>query len=105
MLSQNENGDDWVIDRLTTDHNGDNDAEVERVRRAHPGEAECVMDRRVLGALAPFRCTLIAVLSLMALTDTVGLCYINNYRFRRYSLQATPGLHSTNTIQPLPRVP
>ncbi|RDB19349.1 [Pyruvate dehydrogenase [acetyl-transferring]]-phosphatase 1, mitochondrial [Hypsizygus marmoreus] len=56
MVSQNEAGDDWTVEPLTTDHNGDNDAEVERVRRAHPGEPECVMDRRVLGALAPTRC-------------------------------------------------
>lgn len=56
MVMPDEAGEDWVVDRLTTDHNGDNDAEVERVRRAHPNEPECVIDRRVLGALAPFRC-------------------------------------------------
>ncbi|KAF8061727.1 phosphatase 2C-like domain-containing protein [Lyophyllum atratum] len=56
MVSQKTDEDDWIVERLTTDHNGDNDAEVERVRRAHPGEPECVLDRRVLGALAPFRC-------------------------------------------------
>ncbi|KAF8647864.1 hypothetical protein AX16_006498 [Volvariella volvacea WC 439] len=48
--------DDWNIEVLTTTHNGDNDAEIERVQRLHPGEPECVVDRRVLGALAPFRC-------------------------------------------------
>jgi len=47
--------DEWAVERLTTDHNGDNDDEVERVRREHAGEDECVLDRRVLGALAPFR--------------------------------------------------
>jgi pyruvate dehydrogenase phosphatase len=57
MVTPNEGGDDWVVERLTTDHNGDNDAEVERVQQAHPDEPECVIDRRVLGALAPFRCT------------------------------------------------
>ena len=46
---------DWVVETLTTNHNGDNDAEVERVQIAHPGE-ECIIDRRVLGALAPTRC-------------------------------------------------
>ncbi|KAG6909587.1 hypothetical protein DXG01_016626 [Tephrocybe rancida] len=56
MVSLNEAGDAWSVQLLTTDHNGDNDAEVERVRRAHPNEPECVIDRRVLGALAPFRC-------------------------------------------------
>ncbi|KAJ7885369.1 phosphatase 2C-like domain-containing protein [Mycena leptocephala] len=40
---------------ITTEHNGDNDAEIERVCREHPGEPECVVNRRVLGALAPFR--------------------------------------------------
>ncbi|KAF9464570.1 phosphatase 2C-like domain-containing protein [Collybia nuda] len=56
MASSGDSEGDWNIERLTTDHNGDNDAEVERVRQAHPGEPECVLDRRVLGALAPFRC-------------------------------------------------
>ncbi|KAG6811213.1 hypothetical protein H0H92_008508 [Tricholoma furcatifolium] len=56
LVSLNDSDDSWVVERLTTDHNGDNDAEVERVRREHPGEPECVVDRRVLGALAPFRC-------------------------------------------------
>ncbi|KAG6856737.1 hypothetical protein H0H87_001337 [Tephrocybe sp. NHM501043] len=56
MVSLNEAGDDWSVECLTTEHNGDNDAEVERVQRAHPDEPECVIDRRVLGALAPFRC-------------------------------------------------
>lgn len=46
---------DWKIEVLTTAQNGDNDAEIERVQREHPGETECVQDRRVLGALAPFR--------------------------------------------------
>ncbi|KAG6854172.1 hypothetical protein C0991_009824 [Blastosporella zonata] len=46
LVSLNDAGDDWSIQRLTTEHNGDNDAEVERVQRAHPGEPECVIDRR-----------------------------------------------------------
>ena len=48
--------DKWKVEPLTTAQNGDNDSEVERVIREHPGEDECVLDRRVLGALAPFRC-------------------------------------------------
>lgn len=56
MVSRTEDDEDWKVERLTTDQNGDNDSEVERVRQAHPGEPECVIDRRVLGALAPFRC-------------------------------------------------
>ncbi|KAJ6606203.1 phosphatase 2C-like domain-containing protein [Mycena vulgaris] len=46
---------EWDIEFITSEHNGDNDAEIERVRREHPGEPECVVNRRVLGALAPFR--------------------------------------------------
>jgi pyruvate dehydrogenase phosphatase len=46
---------DWDVQVLTTSHNGDNMAEVERVRREHANEPECVIDRRVLGALHPFR--------------------------------------------------
>ncbi|KAJ7272931.1 phosphatase 2C-like domain-containing protein [Mycena rebaudengoi] len=45
----------WDIELLTTEHNGDNDAEIRRVQQEHPGEPECVVNRRVLGALAPFR--------------------------------------------------
>lgn len=56
MVSLDDTRGNWIVERLTTDHNGDNDAEVERVRLAHPDEPECVIDRRVLGALAPFRC-------------------------------------------------
>lgn len=56
MVTSHEGMDDSKVEVLTTNHNGDNDAEVERVRRLHPGEPECVIDRRVLGALAPFRC-------------------------------------------------
>ncbi|KAJ7253336.1 phosphatase 2C-like domain-containing protein [Mycena haematopus] len=47
--------DKWDIEFITTEHNGDNDAEIERVYREHPGEPECVVNRRVLGALAPTR--------------------------------------------------
>ncbi|KAJ7491082.1 phosphatase 2C-like domain-containing protein [Mycena latifolia] len=46
---------EWDVEFITSEHNGDNDAEIERVRREHPGEPECVVNRRVLGALAPFR--------------------------------------------------
>jgi len=46
----------WKSELLTSNHNCDNDAEVSRVVSEHPGEPECVLDRRVLGALAPTRC-------------------------------------------------
>jgi pyruvate dehydrogenase phosphatase len=55
MVSRNS-AQDWTIEPLTTNQNGDNEAEVERVRREHPGEPNCVLDQRVLGAIAPFRC-------------------------------------------------
>jgi len=55
MVSADGDSDDWRVELLTTDHNGDNDAEIVRVRHEHPEEPECVVDRRVLGALAPFR--------------------------------------------------
>lgn len=57
MVSQT-GSEDWKMERLTTDQNGDNPDEVDRVRREHPGEPDCVLDQRVLGAIAPFRCKL-----------------------------------------------
>ncbi|KII89392.1 hypothetical protein PLICRDRAFT_91766 [Plicaturopsis crispa FD-325 SS-3] len=56
VLVSHERGEEWNIQVLTKNHNGDNDAEVDRVRSEHPGEPGCVVDRRVLGAIAPFRC-------------------------------------------------
>ena len=47
---------DWSFEVLTRVHNGENEQEVERVRKEHPEEPECVVDGRVLGAIAPFRC-------------------------------------------------
>ncbi|THH17995.1 hypothetical protein EW146_g2933 [Bondarzewia mesenterica] len=46
----------WTFEILNDIHNGENDSEIERVMRDHPGESECVLDGRVLGAIAPFRC-------------------------------------------------
>jgi pyruvate dehydrogenase phosphatase len=57
MASQGNNAKDWKIEVLTASHNGDNESELERIRKSHPDEPECVVDRRVLGALAPTRCT------------------------------------------------
>ncbi|EAU81984.2 hypothetical protein CC1G_09170 [Coprinopsis cinerea okayama7 len=48
---------EWSVEVLTTMHNGDNDQEIERILKEHPGEEDsCIVDRRVLGALAPTRC-------------------------------------------------
>ncbi|KAL1757806.1 phosphatase 2C-like domain-containing protein [Schizophyllum commune] len=55
ILCKSENN-QWVVERLTAEHNGYNDAELERIRREHPDEPDCVIDRRILGALAPTRC-------------------------------------------------
>ena len=56
LVSPGQDAKDWNIEVLTVIHNGDNDAELARVRKDHPGEPECIVDRRVLGALAPTRC-------------------------------------------------
>jgi pyruvate dehydrogenase phosphatase len=47
----------WTCELVTNIHNGQNPAEVARVRREHPGEPEAVLHERVLGTIAPFRCT------------------------------------------------
>ncbi|TFY81596.1 hypothetical protein EWM64_g2413 [Hericium alpestre] len=54
LVSPNPNA-RFKCEILTNIHNGDNQLEVERVRREHPGEPECVLNGRVLGAIAPFR--------------------------------------------------
>ncbi|KAG1899987.1 phosphatase 2C-like domain-containing protein [Suillus fuscotomentosus] len=46
----------WNVEVLTRSHNGENPLEVQRVINEHPGEPECILDGRVLGAIAPFRC-------------------------------------------------
>jgi pyruvate dehydrogenase phosphatase len=48
----------WNVEVLTQFHNGENPLEVQRVMNEHPGEPECIVDSRVLGAIAPFRCML-----------------------------------------------
>ncbi|KIJ63334.1 hypothetical protein HYDPIDRAFT_92836 [Hydnomerulius pinastri MD-312] len=55
MVSETANR-TWNFEILTTVHNGENEREIERVQMEHPGERECVVDGRVLGAIAPFRC-------------------------------------------------
>jgi pyruvate dehydrogenase phosphatase len=55
MISETANQ-SWNFEILTTVHNGENRREVERVKSEHPGESGCVVDDRVLGAIAPFRC-------------------------------------------------
>jgi pyruvate dehydrogenase phosphatase len=40
---------------LSSNHNGKNTSESERIRSEHPGEEECVLKDRVLGAIAVTR--------------------------------------------------
>ena len=64
LVSPGQDAKDWNIEVLTVIHNGDNDAELARVHKNHPGEPECIVDRRVLGALAPTRCESYYLLSI-----------------------------------------
>ncbi|CAA7259279.1 unnamed protein product [Cyclocybe aegerita] len=54
VLGTREGG-EWKTRVLSTAHNGENAAEAERVRSEHPGEAACILDDRVLGAIAVTR--------------------------------------------------
>jgi len=56
LVTQRDSG-AWDSRNLTAQHNGYNHTEINRVRSEHPEESECVINGRVLGALAPFRCT------------------------------------------------
>ncbi|KAI0317398.1 protein serine/threonine phosphatase 2C [Amylostereum chailletii] len=46
----------WHSEVVTNIHNGENKAEIRRVQREHPREPECILNGRVLGTIAPFRC-------------------------------------------------
>ena len=46
----------WTGELLTECRNGSNPKEVSRVRSEHPGEESVIINDRVLGAIAPFRC-------------------------------------------------
>ncbi|KAF8070260.1 protein serine threonine phosphatase 2C [Lyophyllum atratum] len=45
----------WQTSLLSSYHNGANPGERRRIMQEHPGEAECVMEDRVLGAIAVTR--------------------------------------------------
>ena len=53
-LSENET---WVAKKLTTEHNSDNQEEVQRILSEHPGEKarDIIKGDRLLGILAPLR--------------------------------------------------
>lgn len=66
LISPDDEGvKDWQIDVLSNTHNGDNEAEIERIRAEHPDEPECVLNRRVLGALAPTRCEYLVLIFIL----------------------------------------
>lgn len=46
---------EWETTLLSANHNGADAAEVARIRNEHPGESECVLRDRVLGAIAVTR--------------------------------------------------
>lgn len=45
----------WEAHVLSSTHNGENPTEALKVQKQHPGEAECVLENRVLGAIAVTR--------------------------------------------------
>ncbi|EGO01319.1 hypothetical protein SERLA73DRAFT_87888 [Serpula lacrymans var. lacrymans S7.3] len=45
----------WHSTLLSSNHNGVDAAETDRINKEHPGEAACVENDRVLGAIAPTR--------------------------------------------------
>jgi len=45
----------WTSSRLSSYHNGENQAEKARIAAEHPGETDCIINDRVLGALAVTR--------------------------------------------------
>jgi pyruvate dehydrogenase phosphatase len=45
----------WNTSILSDNHNGNNPAEVDRIKQEHPDEPECIFDDRMLGNLAVTR--------------------------------------------------
>ncbi|TDL24204.1 protein serine/threonine phosphatase 2C [Rickenella mellea] len=54
LVSRRRDG-SWRGRCINEVHNGGNDKELRRIVNEHPGEKECVLDRRVIGYLAPTR--------------------------------------------------
>lgn len=104
LVSPGQDAKDWNIEVLTVTHNGDNDAELSRVRENHPGEPECVVDRRVLGALAPTRCKRVySSFSHFASVHCLGISGFGDIPFkqspvftRRILYNLFPGFHNTS---------
>ncbi|THH11555.1 hypothetical protein EW145_g585 [Phellinidium pouzarii] len=56
VLASCSSSGEWVGELLTEAHNGTNLREIERVKREHPNEPDCIKNGRILGTIAPFRC-------------------------------------------------
>lgn len=54
LAKQSDEG-SWTVKSLSTDQTGDNEQEVERIRKEHPDEPNCVHRGRILGSLQPSR--------------------------------------------------
>jgi len=52
--SKSESG-SWTSKVASTSHNGENKDAAAQVIAAHPGEHECMLDNRVIGAIAVTR--------------------------------------------------
>lgn len=55
VLGTRPEGGEWSAELLSFAHNGENPVEASRVRAAHPGEPECMLNDRVLGVIAVTR--------------------------------------------------
>ncbi|KAJ6593757.1 protein serine threonine phosphatase 2C [Mycena capillaripes] len=55
VLGAKQASGEWETRLLSSNHNGADAAETARIRREHPGESECVLRDRVLGAIAVTR--------------------------------------------------
>lgn len=61
--------DSWNPLILSTDHNAQEASEVARVRKEHPGEQACILNDRVLGAIAITRGSFVVVSFINSPTD------------------------------------
>lgn len=55
VLGLKDSTGEWKASLLSSNHNGMDETEANRVRREHPGENECILRDRVLGAIAVTR--------------------------------------------------
>ncbi|KDQ57569.1 hypothetical protein JAAARDRAFT_130764 [Jaapia argillacea MUCL 33604] len=92
VLGVKNSNQDWDVSILSSNHNGREPSEVERIHKAHPGEPECVLRDRVLGAIA--------------VTRAIGdhLFKLPSIYTERVFMNAKPGFRISTAIQEfLPR--